>query len=265
MAARPPGPRPAQPGLPTGGPRRPPLPPGPYLVAGLSRAGLAAGLALADHAGANAVTGWDAASSPWVARTQRALADSGVRTRTGGDGRELLEGNDPPACLVKSPGIPLRSPLLRAAAAAGLAVLDEAELGWRLDPRPFIGVTGTNGKSTVCALVAAILQGSGSTPVVAGNTFDGPPLSEASTHPGDVVVAELSSFQLESSPAMLPDAAVFTNLSEDHHGYHGGPAAYAAAKRRLFVRGDRSVARGGGQRRRPGGRRDGSRCRGTGW
>jgi UDP-N-acetylmuramoyl-L-alanyl-D-glutamate--2,6-diaminopimelate ligase len=103
-------------------------------------------------------------------------------------------------------------------------------------------VTGTNGKTTVCALLAAIMRQSGRTAIVAGNTFSGPPLSEARSRPGDVVVAELSSFQLESSPQLLPDAAVFTNLSQDHYGYHGGPRPYAAAKRRLFVRGDRSVA-----------------------
>ena len=59
-----------------------------------------------------------------------------------------------PRCLVKSPGIPFSSPLIRAALDRRLEVLDEAELGWRLDARPLIGITGTNGKGTSAAASA---------------------------------------------------------------------------------------------------------------
>jgi UDP-N-acetylmuramoyl-L-alanyl-D-glutamate--2,6-diaminopimelate ligase len=214
---------------------------GPYLIAGLGRAGHAAGLALAELAGAGAIRCWDAQSSGRVERTRTEFDALGVATHTGGDGVELLAADPAPACVVKSPGIPRDALLLQAADERGIAVVDEAELGWRLDRRPLVGVTGTNGKSTVCALVAALLSRSGADAVIAGNTFLGPPLSGLRDRDEDVVVAELSSFQLEYCPALLPDAAVFTNLTDDHWEWHGGREGYARAKRRMLLRGDRCV------------------------
>ena len=76
----------------------------------------------------------------------------------------------------------------------------------------------------------------------AGNTTFGPALSEARRHAGNVIVAELSSFQLEGCPALLPEAAVLTNLTEDHMSRHGSMAAYGACKRRLFIRDGRAVS-----------------------
>jgi UDP-N-acetylmuramoylalanine-D-glutamate ligase len=208
-------------------------------VAGIARAGQAAARALANRAGPANVAAWDASTSEPARDAAAELTAAGVRTSLGDDGVALLEAAPRPSCVVKSPGIPATHPLLEAAARRGLPVVDEAELGWRLEARPFVGVTGTNGKSTVCALVAAVLEGRGLEPVVAGNTTFGPPLSALDGVGGDVVVAELSSFQLAGSTDLLPEVAVFTNLADDHWEHHGGRAAYAAAKRRLFVRGER--------------------------
>ncbi len=138
--------------------------------------------------------------------------------------------------MVKSPGLPADAPLLDAAAQLGLHVIDEAELGWRLDPRPLVAVTGTNGKSTTTSLAAAVLREDGRSPVCAGNTTFGVPYSAAPDRPGDAVVAELSSFQLEGCPSMLPDAAVFTNLTHDHLYRHRTVEEYERCKRRLFIR-----------------------------
>lgn len=143
-----------------------------------------------------------------------------------------------PTTLVKSPGIPDDSQVVTAARSAGMVVIDEAELGWRLDPRPQLAVTGTNGKSTTAMLVAAALGANGVDAVVAGNTTFGPPLSSAAGEPGDVVIAELSSFQLEGCTDLLPDAAVLTNLTLDHIYRHGSAQRYAECKRRLFLRDD---------------------------
>jgi UDP-N-acetylmuramoyl-L-alanyl-D-glutamate--2,6-diaminopimelate ligase len=153
----------------------------------------------------------------------------------GGDGTELLEADPPPACVVKSTGIHPSVPLLRAAASANVEIIDEAELGWRLDSRPLVAVTGTNGKSTVAQLACSVLGAAGVSTCVAGNTYFGPPLS-AVPEEHDAVVGELSSAHLEACPALLPEAAVFTNLTPHHLNRHGSLERYAECKRRLFLR-----------------------------
>jgi UDP-N-acetylmuramoyl-L-alanyl-D-glutamate--2,6-diaminopimelate ligase len=119
--------------------------------------------------------------------------------------------------------------------------MDEAELGWRFDDRPWIGVTGSNGKSTVAELVARVLDASGWMPAVAGNTRSGPPLSSLPPDP-TIVVAEISSFQLERTIDLLPELAVLTRLHPDHLDRHGSMEGYVEVKSRLFVRADRAVA-----------------------
>ena len=210
---------------------RPPPPPGPYLVAGLGRAGQAATRALAERG--KTVVAWDSADTEAVRAAAAEAEALGVRVRLGGDGRELLAGI---GTIVKSPGIPLGAPLLVEARARGITAIDEIELAWRLDRRPLVAVTGTNGKSTVAAMVAAALETAGVRTAVAGNTQVGPALSALAPEAADVVVAEVSSFQLEACPALLPDAAAFTNLTEDHLDRHGTMAEYERCKRRLFVR-----------------------------
>jgi UDP-N-acetylmuramoylalanine--D-glutamate ligase len=153
------------------------------------------------------------------------LEAAGARVALGGDGRDLLDGPGPARCVVKSPGLAFESPLVSEARKRGVAVLDEAELGWRLDGRPLVGVTGTNGKGTCAALVRAALGAAGYEPILAGNTHFGPPLSEAPDHRGDVLVAELSSFQLAGSPSLLPEASLFTNLGQQHWDYRGSREA----------------------------------------
>src|SRR4051812_35042315 len=104
---------------------RPPLPPGPFLVVGLARSGVAAALALA--ARGERVIGTDArAVDPEI---RSGLTAAGVEVRDGESGTELLEGI---RTLVKSPGVPREAPLIAGALAAGLLVIGEVELGWRL-------------------------------------------------------------------------------------------------------------------------------------
>lgn len=218
---------------------RPPLPPGPYLVAGLGRAGLAAVAALRLLPGGAPVRAWDASRSSRIRRLRRELARDGVELLVG-SGLEALERPPVPRTLVKSPGIPHDDPLIAAARARGIAVLDELEAGWRLGDAPLVAVTGTNGKSTVCGLATAILSAGGAAVEHAGNTDVGRPLS-AVREPRERVVCEVSSFQLEGCPELLPEVAVLTNLSHDHLRRHGTMERYGACKRRLFVRGERAV------------------------
>ena len=179
---------------------------------------------------------WDRADSESTRRARDALQAAGVAVTLGGDGVDLLDATPSPRSLVKSPGVAFDTPLLRMAARRELTVLDELELGWRLSSLPLVGITGTNGKSTVAELVRAILAASGARPVLAGNTHFGPPLSAVAAGDGDVLVAEVSSLQLEGCPAFLADLAVVTNLSQDHLDRHRTMSEYARAKRRIALR-----------------------------
>ncbi len=223
------------------GPDRPEVPDGPYVVAGLGRAGTAAALALASRYGAASVRVWDGLDRPPERERAALLAREGVETRHDPGGVGLLDVTPAPRTLVKSPGLTADTPIVAEARRRGLVVLDEAELGWRLDARPLVAVTGTNGKSTTTSLVCAVLDAAGRAPIPAGNTTFGVPCSAAPEQAGDVVVAELSSFQLEACPTLRPDAAVLTNLTHDHLYRHGSLAEYAHCKRRLLIGDDHAV------------------------
>ena len=193
---------------------------------------MAAARALAARPGP-AVRAWNGLDRPQEQRAADALERLGITVHRG-DVASLLNAEPVARTVVKSPGLPFSTPLIAEAVRRGLEVIDEAELGWRLDPRPFVAVTGTNGKSTTTSLIAAILDASGCPAITAGNTRFGVPLSETHGLPGEVVVAELSSFQLEGCSALCPDAAVLTNLTLDHLYRHASFTAYADCKRRLF-------------------------------
>ena len=135
--------------------------------------------------------------------------------------------------LVKSPGVPGEMPLVRAARARGIPVWSEVELGYRLLPDArFVGVTGTNGKTTTTELLGAIFRAAGRDVAVAGNV--GTPLT--SVRAADWVVCELSSFQLEDVHELACDVAVLLNLEPDHLDRHGSFDGYRAAKLRIFER-----------------------------
>jgi UDP-N-acetylmuramoylalanine--D-glutamate ligase len=146
------------------------------------------------------------------------------------DDLSLLEGID---VLVKSPGVPGEAPLVVAARESGVPVWSEVELGYRLLPDAhFVGVTGTNGKTTTAELLGAIFREAGRDVAVAGNV--GTPLT--SVRAADWIVCELSSFQLEDVHELSCDVAVLLNLEPDHLDRHGSFEAYRNAKLRIFER-----------------------------
>src|SRR5690606_35405104 len=111
-----------------------------------------------------------------------------------------------------NPGIPYRiSPLVQAAD-LGIEVVTEVEVAWHLAEGPMIGITGSNGKTTVTTWIGRMLEASGQKPVVAGNI--GRPLCEAVTEgaPSDWIVAELSSFQLKGTAQFRPRIACLLNF-----------------------------------------------------
>jgi UDP-N-acetylmuramoylalanine--D-glutamate ligase len=146
------------------------------------------------------------------------------------DDLSLLDGVD---VVVKSPGVPGEVPLVAAARERGIPVWSEVELGFRLLPdAKFVGVTGTNGKTTTTELLGAIFRAAGRDVAVAGNV--GTPLT--SVRAADWVVCELSSFQLEDVHELACDVAVLLNLEPDHLDRHGSFENYREAKLRIFER-----------------------------
>ncbi len=149
--------------------------------------------------------------------------------------RRVVAGAD---LVVPSPGIAVSHPVYRLAADAGVAVRSETELGWqRLAARPapprLVAVTGTNGKTTVTSLVAAMLVESGLVAVAVGNI--GLPFIEAAELEADVMVDEVSSFQLQYTEHFRPAVSCWLNLAEDHLDWHPTMAHYAAAKARIWA------------------------------
>jgi UDP-N-acetylmuramyl tripeptide synthase len=210
------------------------LPAGPYLVLGCARAGFSAARALRERCPDAQISVWDAHGGPANRRRAERLEQLGVEVRFGPWRPGLLAARHP-AAVIKSPGLPADAAPVRQARAHRLPVFDELELGRRLTDRRLVAVTGTDGKSTVSALIAAALGGDGPVPV-AGNTEFGPPLSGIAAAGGTVVV-EASSYQLEFTGGPLSELAVLTNLTVDHLHRHGTMAVYGAVKRRLFVNG----------------------------
>jgi UDP-N-acetylmuramoylalanine--D-glutamate ligase len=214
---------------------RPPLPPGPYLVVGLARSGVAAALALRAARPDERVVACDSARPPEALADAERLAQAGVEVHQDTDGIHLLQATPPPATVVKSPGVPWDAPVVGRARSAGMEVLGELELGWRLVPNEFIAVTGTNGKTTTVELIGAMHRAAGAPVAVAGNV--GTPVSSlaGALDTAATVVCEASSFQLEDSTAFAPEAAVFLNFSEDHLDRHETTTAYLDAKLRIFA------------------------------
>ena len=207
---------------------RPPLPPGPYLVVGLARSGVAAALAL--RARGEAVTGTDSRAVAREARER--LASAGVVVRDGEAGTESVAGV---RAVVKSPGVPREAPVVAAALAGGLTVMGELELGWRLLEHEFVAVTGSNGKTTTVELLGHIHRQAGVPVVVAGNVGTALASLPGTLEPGTVIACEASSFQLEDTLAFAPEAAVLLNLAEDHLDRHHTFANYRDAKLRVFA------------------------------
>ena len=138
--------------------------------------------------------------------------------------------------IVVSPGVAMSDPALVAAQAAGAECVGDIELFARTADAPVIAITGSNGKSTVTELVGALLAAVGVEARTGGNL--GPPaldlLSGSSSAP-DCYVLELSSFQLEVTDSLKPDAAVVLNLSADHLDRYRDMAAYGEAKARIYA------------------------------
>jgi UDP-N-acetylmuramoylalanine--D-glutamate ligase len=200
--------------------------PASALVLGLARSGSAAALALARRG--VRVVGVDRSRELEAGR----LVEAGVEVRLGDEEESLLEQVE---LVVKSPGVPGEVPLVAGARERGLPVWSEVELGYQLlRPRPFVGVTGTKGKTTTTELLGEIFRAAGRPVAVGGNV--GRPLTSLEAPQNAWVVCELSSFQLEDVHELELEVAVLLNLEPDHLDRHGSFERYRNAKLRIFER-----------------------------
>jgi UDP-N-acetylmuramoylalanine--D-glutamate ligase len=170
-------------------------------------------------------------------RTPPGLAELGglansLDLRLGGFDLSLLDGASQ---VLMSPGVSLEEPIARAARDRGIDVLGDVELFARNVRAPVIGITGTNGKSTVTSLVARMAAAAGRT-VLAGGNLGEPALDLLEQPTPDLYVLELSSFQLETTYSLQLQAAVVLNVTADHLDRYPSVAAYALAKSRIFAR-----------------------------
>ena len=198
----------------------------PVAVMGLGRSGLSAVRALV--AGGAEVWAWDD-----MERSRAEAEKAGVKLT------DLYSCDwSKPEALVLSPGIPDRFPEPHAVAdlarEANCEIICDVDLlGRAMEAASFIGITGTNGKSTTTALIGHILKAAGR-PVEIGGNYGIPALELDELTEDGTYVLELSSYQLERIPSIRLDVAILLNITPDHLDRHGGMDGYVAAKRRIF-------------------------------
>ena len=204
------------------------------MVVGLANTGLAVARFLKNH-GAR-VTVSDVKNKEQLGANAEAAHSLGVSLKLGGhDLKDFLSQS----LIVLSPGVPHTSDVIRASAEAGIPVIGELELAARHIAEPIVAITGTNGKTTTTELAAKMLEQSGFDLFVGGNI--GNPLINY-VNDGrvrDLIVAEVSSFQLDTTHTFKPRVAVLLNVTEDHLDRYDDFMQYIESKGRIFNSQDR--------------------------
>ena len=199
------------------------------LVVGMARSGVAAAQLLLEN-GATPVLS-DRKPEDAFGGELDALRGTACEFRLAEDPVRLLSEVDG---LVISPGVPIDAPVVLAAKEQGIPMVGELELAWSLLQGEVLAISGTNGKTTTTTLLGKIFENAGRVTHVAGNI--GYPLSAVAmkSKKDDVVVVEVSSFQLESIKTFHPHVAALLNITEDHLNRHGTMAQYIRLKQRIF-------------------------------
>jgi len=197
-------------------------------VVGMARSGIAAARALHDLGASVTIT--DKKSLGQLVAQVKALGTADIRIEAGGHPDRIFIETD---LIVLSPGVP-KIPQVLAANRHGVKVISELELGWVLSDAPFVGITGTNGKSTVTTLVGLMLQKAGKKTLVAGNIGNALTETPDRLHGQDWIVVELSSFQLEDIDTFRPRVAAVLNITQDHLDRYADITEYGNAKARIF-------------------------------
>ena len=233
--------------------------PNAYVI-GLGRSGVAAAKLLKQD-------GWevivsDRASSPSLQQQQQELQQHGITVNLGNTPN--FNNSDLPKLIVVSPGVPWDAPILIRAKELGIETIGEMELAWRhLNSIPWVGITGTNGKTTTTALTAAIFQTAGLHAPACGNIgyaacelalearsqeSGTTPLtthySLLTTHSLNWVIAELSSYQIESAPSVAPRIGIWTTFTPDHLSRHYTLERYYDIKAHLLRQSEQQIING---------------------
>ena len=208
-----------------------------FMVIGLARAGTSMAIALA-KSGANVhVVDQKAADQLSMLKEMDRLEALGIDVTTSWTGEVDWQNVD---VIAPSPGVPLRHPTLMEAKERGVPIWSEIEVGYRLSKAPIIAITGTNGKTTVTALTYCILKDCGKDAVLCGNIagsgYSELPITTAAQQSDEsqILVAEVSSYQLEFIDTFRPHICAITNITSDHVERHGSAEEYKKTKRRIF-------------------------------
>ncbi|YAI82668.1 MAG: UDP-N-acetylmuramoyl-L-alanine--D-glutamate ligase [cyanobacterium endosymbiont of Rhopalodia sterrenbergii] len=211
-----------------------------YII-GLGRSGIAAARVLKTD-------GWevvlsDRANSFPLQQTRRILEQEGITVKLG-DELTVMTTNSPDLIVV-SPGVPFDIPFLVEARAHGIDVIGELELAWRyLHRSPWIGITGTNGKTTTTALTASIFQTSGLNAPSCGNIGHAACELVLSSEKFDWIIAEVSSYQGESLKRLAPKIGIWTTFTADHLDRHKTLDNYYAIKASILHRCEYQILNG---------------------
>ncbi|MBD1942756.1 UDP-N-acetylmuramoyl-L-alanine--D-glutamate ligase [Coleofasciculus sp. FACHB-712] len=210
-------------------------------IIGLGKSGIAAARLLKRDGWA--VTISDRNSSENLRQEQQQLANEGIDVKLGYSLE--LNGSDLPQMIVVSPGVPWDAPILIEARKLGIETIGEIELAWRyLQSCPWVGITGTNGKTTTTALVAAIFQAANFHAPACGNIGYAAGELALAEKPPDWVIAELSSYQIESSATVAPKIGVWTTFTPDHLSRHKTLENYYNIKAQLLSQSQQQVLNG---------------------
>jgi UDP-N-acetylmuramoylalanine--D-glutamate ligase len=204
------------------------------LVVGLGKSGAATARYLAREGALLALTD-SRAAPPGLAELRATLPQADVRTGAFDAPAPLAQY----ALAVVSPGVPLDDPFVERLRKSGVEVVGDIELFARTAAAPVIGITGSNGKSTVTTLVGEMAKAAGLCAGVGGNL--GTPALDLLDEAAQLYVLELSSFQLETTEHLKLAAATTLNISPDHLDRHGSLERYIAAKARIYSRAQTAV------------------------
>lgn len=196
------------------------------LIVGLAKSGIAAAKYLNQHGADVYITEYaDKKEDPQIKK----LEDLGIQIETGGHSDDFIDNS---YLAVVSPGVPLTSEIMQKLKDKKIPVTSEIQLAYKESRKPFIAITGTNGKTTTTILTSEILKSEFKAPVC-GN-IGIPPISLIEDD-NDYYVCEVSSFQMETSNAFQAQIACWTNFTPDHISFHGSLEKYFDAKAKLFL------------------------------